>query len=689
MMFCRVCREFPSISESTSAFVTGTSNFRKDPIRTHEKSLHHKKCIGAQSAASVPEQTPIAKTILKINQAQQEVLKKLFRTAYYVAKSELPLAKFSSLCKLQKANGLDLGSTYLNDHACREFIGAIAQTSRDQIEKEIQESRFLSILADGSTDTGIIEQELVHVRYVRDNGDIATYMIKPVKSANAAGILEAIDEAVNTMGIREDTWKKKVVCANFDGAAVMMGEKTGVAGRLKQRIPHIITIHCVAHKLELAVLDSVKGCEYLVKFEDTLKTIFKMYYYSPKKRRELTEISELLNERLAHFSGLKSTRWLPSRLRCLKAVEKNYTPTVVHMENMAEGSDVKAEDAAKAKGVVQEMKTEKFVRFLHFMLDYSTVLSKCCTDFQHDNLNITRTNQLVESTTSRLLSLKTKPGEYQKTLDTKFTANQDGSICYCGTQLTKSQRPARRGEGTDKDTFGAEIQKIIDNTVKYMDNRFKNLHEKPLSCFKVFDPCTLPYPREELANYGDEEVDYLVTHFACLLDAEEKEKIPQEWMDLKVWLAERRGRKVDCLYRALLSENPEHLSHILLLVKLMLTLSPSTAICERGFSCMNRVKTTHRTSLHPETLNDCMQLSINGETVESFCPDKSIRFWMFSGKGSRHLDHKTPTRTKSSEMEGNAQEEKADEGDAMPSTSSGIFSSETSVEISDSGSDTD
>ncbi len=194
----------------------------------------------------------------------------------------------------------------------------------------------------------------------------------------------------------------------------------------------------------------------------------------------------------------------------------------------------------------------------------------------------------------------------------------------------KSQRPARRGEGTDKDSLGAEIQKIIDNTVKYMDSRFKNLCEKPLSCFKVFDPSTLPCPREELANYGYEEVDYLVTHFASLLDEEEN----------------------------LLSENPEHLSHIFLLVKLMLTLSPSTAICERGFSCMNWVKTTHRTSLQPETLNDCMQLSINGESVESFCPDKAISFWMFSGKGSRHLEHKTPTRTKSREVETDAQEEK-------------------------------
>ncbi len=86
------------------------------------------------------------------------------------------------------------------------------------------------------------------------------------------------------MGIRKGTWKKKVVSVQiFDGVAVM-SEKTGVAGRLKQRITHIVIIHCVAHKLELVVLYSVKW--YLVKLDDTLKTIFKicttilyMYYY--------------------------------------------------------------------------------------------------------------------------------------------------------------------------------------------------------------------------------------------------------------------------------------------------------------------------------------------------------------------------------------------------------------------------
>lgn len=87
------------------------------------------------------------------------------------------------------------------------------------------------------------------------------------------------------------------MCANFDGASVMMGEINGVACRLKRRVPHIVILHCVAHKLELAVLDAVK-VPYLQKFDDTIKAIFKMYYRSPKKRRELKEIGEIVEEKV-------------------------------------------------------------------------------------------------------------------------------------------------------------------------------------------------------------------------------------------------------------------------------------------------------------------------------------------------------------------------------------------------------
>lgn len=52
-------------------------------------------------------------------------------------------------------------------------------------------------------------------------------------------------------------------------------------------------------------------------------------------------------------------------------------------------------------------------------------------------------------------------------------------VAFATVELSnKKSASASRGEGTGRGTFGAEIQKIIDNAVKYMDNRFKNLRGK-------------------------------------------------------------------------------------------------------------------------------------------------------------------------------------------------------------------
>lgn len=139
----------------------------------------------------------------------------------------------------------------------------------------------MSVLADGSTDSSI-EQEIVFVRFVQYN---KAQMVKynTVKQADAPGVLRAIDSPLDSVGIDQEVWQKKAVCAKFDGAAVMMGQKTGVAASLKERVPH--TVVCIAHRLELAVLDAVKNVPYLHIFEETMKTAFKMYYY---KKRDMS-----------------------------------------------------------------------------------------------------------------------------------------------------------------------------------------------------------------------------------------------------------------------------------------------------------------------------------------------------------------------------------------------------------------
>ena len=46
------------------------------------------------------------------------------------------------------------------------------------------------------------------------------------------------------------------------------------------------------------------------------------------------------------------------------------------------------EDAAKARGMVNTIKTEKFVRFLYFLLDVTKILRELSLQFQSDDLFI-------------------------------------------------------------------------------------------------------------------------------------------------------------------------------------------------------------------------------------------------------------------------------------------------------------
>ena len=138
-----------------------------------------------------------------------------------------------------------------------------------------------------------------------------------------------------------------LACANFDGCNVMLGQRGGVISQIKEVIPTALGIHCVA-RLELAVLDASKSCPQMAKFEDTPKEIFN-YHFSPKRRRELKEISHLFETELAHFSAVKQVRWLASKQRAVSALKRNLATVVLHLEHRhTEGT--RAEDSNRAKG---------------------------------------------------------------------------------------------------------------------------------------------------------------------------------------------------------------------------------------------------------------------------------------------------------------------------------------------------
>ena len=59
-----------------------------------------------------------------------------------------------------------IGDNYQNSAGVTNFINSIAEVQRRETRRSLQQARFFSIRADGSTDRSIAEQEAVYVRYV-------------------------------------------------------------------------------------------------------------------------------------------------------------------------------------------------------------------------------------------------------------------------------------------------------------------------------------------------------------------------------------------------------------------------------------------------------------------------------------------------------------------------------------------
>uniref|UniRef100_A0A672GES2 HAT C-terminal dimerisation domain-containing protein n=1 Tax=Salarias fasciatus TaxID=181472 RepID=A0A672GES2_SALFA len=196
-------------------------------------------------AKSVPVQESPAHGILSaLNKEILDKLKCFFKAVPAITKHDRPFKDITWQCDLLKS---------------LEFASFIAKATRQQQFTIFDDSKFLAVLSDGSTDSSFKEQEILYLR---------TSVMGKVET----NIVLSMD--------------RKLVAL---GAAVMMGAKSGVSARLKERAPWLISAHCHAHRLELAFKDTMKKFP-VQKLETMLLNIYYLYRNSPLNRfRTLVE----------------------------------------------------------------------------------------------------------------------------------------------------------------------------------------------------------------------------------------------------------------------------------------------------------------------------------------------------------------------------------------------------------------
>ncbi len=205
---------------------------------------------------------------------------------------------------------------YTNDQAGKTFIHFIAESKRNELTERLKKAKFFSLLLDGSTDKGNIDNEVCLVVWCNTNSSdekIHTEMnyltVCRPQSVTAEGLLSVLETILKHVGIDSLDSSKchRLVGIRTDGASANIAAR-GLKGLVEKPLPWIFWMWCLAHRLELAIKDALKGT-FFDSIDGMLIKLYYLYETSPKKYRELTEvISDLkdcfpLMTRVSNLSG--------------------------------------------------------------------------------------------------------------------------------------------------------------------------------------------------------------------------------------------------------------------------------------------------------------------------------------------------------------------------------------------------
>ena len=427
-----------------------------------------------------------------------------------------------------------------------------------------------------------------------------------------------------------ENWKEKAVALGSDGASVMVGDVGGVYALLKRDIPHLIKVHCIAHRLELAFSDTVKAVPQLEEAKDMLQGIWKHYHYSPKAVRELKELAESMQVKAYKAVKADGTRWVPHLKRALDILLlKNYFTVVTHLQHTSQARDASVTMQGRASNYCKKLVSYKFLLFLHLLLDIVTAISKLSLQFQGDKISISQLQDKVNTLSSTLEAFKVRPGENL----TSFQERVGDGNQYKGLDLTRSAR--------DAESFAASRDAIIDKATAFLSDRFQGLGHDPVlrAAATLTDHHSWPLNnRQQMLTFGEDAIQVLSEHFDALLNQNHfnLQSCLNEWMEIKVHVQRDVGLQNNSndFWKSKFQMRARY-PNLMLLIELCLVIPVQTACCERGNSCLNRIMYDFRSTLDITTVDALMRISLNGGPPGDYHSSLAVARWLDSGERAK------------------------------------------------------
>ena len=96
------------------------------------------------------------------------------------------------MSEVDEVKGLNIGKVYRSSCMYNEFSNAIAEVQCDEIQKHLAESKFISVIVDGSMDSSITNNEMIYMQICIEGTVHTNFICCQVQHGTAEGIVHAI-----------------------------------------------------------------------------------------------------------------------------------------------------------------------------------------------------------------------------------------------------------------------------------------------------------------------------------------------------------------------------------------------------------------------------------------------------------------------------------------------------------------
>ncbi|CAH1983061.1 unnamed protein product [Acanthoscelides obtectus] len=650
--YCKFCvlfaNEFTGKGQHQKLGALVTMPFRKwkdaiDKFTSHSNSEYHKfSCLAAENFMKVDSRRMEDITVMLDSQKRKEreqnraSLKPIIDTIILCGENEIPLrghrdsgpltpekplekeGKFRALLRYRAVTDESFkkhifnsarNATYISPEIQNEIIVICLKLIQKKVVQSVNSAECFSILGDETLDVSGKEQFSLCIRYIlNENKPILKedfIAFTHITDLSAESIYETILTICASVGLNMD----KVIGQGYDGCSTFNGHLSGVHQKFRESHPKAIYVHCVAHRLNLVLSDSL-DMPYIRNCLGTINEVANMMRNNTQSGDILKRYIENLvpETQKSRLLRLCDTRFI-ERQDSVHTFVEVFPAIVATLEELSTSNRAISSSAANLLASIEKGSFLVAMVVCEFIFSITLPLSKY---LQKPESDLSSALKFADDTVERLKDLR-KPSE-----------NGDSS------DIRQFHRLFEKAEKMSQDNFRTAI--VVPRLVGKQTKRDNPPYSTPEEYYRrsIFIPCVDSLISNLVERFGKNRD--ILEALDCLLPKNVKETnihklktlkllYDSQWSDCEVeaeymlWNSKWRNIQESEIPKKIMSVldacDKSFYPAIKYLLQVLATLPVSTAELERSFSSLKRIKSYLRNSMNDQRLNGLALLSIH------------------------------------------------------------------------------